>query len=99
MMHHLDPRNVGVTEPDVEINELPNGRWEAFFSDVHTFGYATEAVALRTVRIAAGYGHVAEQPCERFVHEPDTGRCEHDGDCGDCFECAWTEERHGKGER
>lgn len=107
---NLDPRQAGVTEPDVEtIAPLPESKRQRFNDRLWiaeprdravpvTYG-ATEAAALHAARIAAGYGHVAEQPCARFVHEPDTGRCEHDGDCGDCFDCAWPFERHGKGER
>ncbi len=68
-----------------------------------TFPYWTGADAIDRAIDAVIAAENAARCAELTPHdsyaEPDTGRCEHDGDCGDCFDCAWPFERHGKGER
>lgn len=88
---NLDPRNVGVTEPDVIVSENGAGEW--FTTSTAAPGpYPTEAAALQAARIAAGFGHVAEQPCSTpcwvDIHQRRTER--------ECCRCAWPPERHGK---
>jgi hypothetical protein len=106
-LYHLDPRQAGNAPPDVEVYRAYDALGKPFFARrVHESigGFLaegkTEAAALAAARTAAGFAHVAEQPCEAFQHEPDTGACTHAaGDCGDCFECSWPRGRHEKGAR
>lgn len=104
-LHHLDPRQAGVTEPDVEVYRAYDALgkpWIArrFVSD--TVGSRlgagpTEAAALRAARIAAGFGHVAEQPCEEFVYPPEDQDQAWIPPEQECLGCFWTYARHGKG--
>src|SRR6185295_1804556 len=50
--------------------------------------YPTEREALHAARVAAGFGHVAERPCNS-VEAYDDGH-------GDCCQCAWPMVAHGK---
>lgn len=94
---NLDPRQAGVTEPDVEVYRAYDALgkpWIArrFVSD--TVGSRlgagpTEAAALRAAREAAGFGHVAEQPC--LFYSRTSGPL-----IDECEQCAWPRDRHGK---
>jgi hypothetical protein len=78
--HHLDPRQIGKSDPDVEIVCLAGGRvlWpdgtesnepDLFFADFINNGVgAYSAVdALRYARQRAGFGSVPEQPCAAYA--------------------------------
>lgn len=110
-LHHLDPRQAGVTEPDVAIVERSQTAKSFGYAPFvavardHNYEADTEAAALQAAREAAGFGHVAEQPCTSFkcrFHDPArcTAKYPVTPEClAYCLTCAWTEERHGKGER
>ena len=117
-LYHLDPRQAGTgAAPDVEtINEGTIG-WTAFriYADgSHAHALLTnrpdEQAALRAAREAAGFGHVAERPCD--CHRR-TGCCTVCGQYTDfqshspckasmqdprqeCTQCAWPRAAHGK---
>lgn len=102
---NLDPRQAGVTEPEVAIVErsqtsksLGYAPFVAVARD-HNYEGDTEAAALRAARVAAGFGHVAEQPCAQMQYTFSDG----DLDCietpdDECEQCGWPRDRHGKGE-
>lgn len=111
---NLDPRQAGVTEPDVQLIEKrsyghPADRgWYALTAPdapeaLCSGPCADAASALRALREQAGLGHVAEQPCDRFrPHEdahPSWDSAEYDECSVEDGGCAWPSWCHGKGER
>jgi hypothetical protein len=116
--YHLDPRTTGTgTGRHVETHK-PGGMtgWfytlppYRFLTGRNGLGFDTEAAALAAARAAAGFGHVAEQPCGPFYEcnhdtcEDDDcpsgehSDCEHFSEgCQDndaCHECAWPRHAH-----
>lgn len=94
-LHHLDPRKAGTdAAPDVRTEKL-NGTWYVFrHSDQCGIAWeATEADALRAARQAAGFGDVAEQPCDAFAKQIVATA---DGFLDvRCAGCHWSRDAHG----
>lgn len=107
-LYHLDPRQAGagtapdvyvyggepgqsfgVAKPWVYIPHPDDGRCDAI-------GYFdTEAAALRAAREAAGFGHVAERPCdERTQRTIPVATFADDTDKDECGICAWPRDAH-----
>lgn len=87
-LYHLDPRQAGTgAAPDVE-TRIFHGMWHAFARDgrmlARTSGH--EHAALRAAREAAGFGHVAEQPCQEASWD--------EGPIGNCYHCGWQRDAH-----
>lgn len=98
-LHHLDPRTAGVQTPDVKVvwheridDEI---QWTCMLCDrlqILSISYDSAAAALKAARAAAGFGHVAEQPCSAF--QPHLSAvC---GIPGECSQCAWPRAAHRK---
>ena len=102
-MHYLNPRRAGVpgAEPDVEVYKERwrlGPEWVArCYVDRALLGESdTATAALAAARDAAGFGHVAEQPCKAFTcpniaHAMQLRRCRDDEECMDC---AWPLSAH-----
>lgn len=86
-LYHLDPRQAGAgVRPDIEINIL--GRYSDAEADAMT------KAALRAAREAAGFGHVAEKPCESFFGKRVNAA---GGLARHCATCAWPRDAHKEG--
>jgi hypothetical protein len=105
-LYYLDPRQAGTgAAPDVKIHRIgdvfylyypaPKGARTLWRSPRGSRSrFTDEQSALAAARQAAGFGHVAEEPCaqwlaietdERRAREPET-----------CADCAWSRDAHGK---
>ena len=116
--YYLDPRQAGTdATPDVEVwaSQGQNGIdyfWKRLNSQGEglNLGMRSAAEALRAARKAAGFGHVAERPCD--CHRR-TGCCTVCGQYTDfqshlpckasmqdprqeCSRCTWPRDAHGK---
>lgn len=91
-LHHLDPRQAGTgAAPNlVTFQGTVQRKWYAHRRgqpDKILAGQCeTEAAALAAARAAAGFGHVAEQPCA--FHCFNLYRTE------DCGTCGWSSDAH-----
>ena len=106
-LYHFDPRQAGTgAKPDVETYSAFNGtRIAAHLIKINRVLYAdSEQSALRAAREAAGFGHVAEQPCGEYVSPfRRAGICtsceQSDAQCAcSCVhqDCTWPRAAHGK---
>lgn len=91
-LHHLDPRQAGTgAAPDVDVYAYSQQRAWGYTDRVggtlHGERFATEAAALAAAREAAGFGHVAEKPCDAWNHGYLAGHKE-------CSECHWRWDAH-----
>ena len=96
-LYHLDPRQAASgAAPDCQTT-LRRVSGPSFLWTVTRLSryFDTEAEALAAAREAAGFGHVAEQPCGGDFKCRIHGSIYHDPcDCTECKECAWPRAAH-----